>query len=355
MIAKALPLALLAGAASAACPLAVEISNSDNHVVNVAVTNTGNETVSVFKGNTVFSEHATKDLLVTDAEGNALPFEGIYVNYKRTGLAASSFRKIEAGETVTVSVNPARSYRLHGISQAKVTAIQGFRYATGASTPSSVRELSLCADVQSGEVDVTPDQSAVARQHISYKRDVPASSRIQKRDITYSSCSTSQTTALKTSVTNAISMAKAAYTAANTAAYYFTTWFISTSNEAKVRTIYNSVANVQTTSPKISCADAYSGCGDGSALLYTVPSANVIVPCTNNGFWGFPELAPQCAGDDYDRAGSMLHEMTHLYGTTDWAYGPTAAKALSATKAAANADTYEMYAESVRLGGCTTG
>ncbi|OBR03352.1 Neutral protease 2 [Colletotrichum higginsianum IMI 349063] len=172
-------------------------------------------------------------------------------------------------------------------------------------------------------------------------------------------------------------MAKAAYTAANTAAYYFTTWFvplttlegclfslltltalsrfISTSNEAKVRTIYNSVANVQTTSPKISCTDTYSDCTDGSALLYTVPSANVIVPCPNNGFWDFPELAPQCSGDDYDRAGSMLHEMTHLYGTTDWAYGPTAAKALSATKAAANADTYEMYAESVRLGGCTTG
>jgi deuterolysin len=122
-----------------------------------------------------------------------------------------------------------------------------------------------------------------------------------------------------------------------------------------VRTIYNDVVNVQTTSPKISCVDTYSDCTSGDALLYTVPSANVIVPCPNNGFWDFPELASQCSGDDYDKAGSILHEMTHLYGTTDWAYGPTAAKALSATKAAANADTYEMYAESVRLGGCTTG
>lgn len=66
MIAKALPFALLAGAASAACPLAVEITGSDSQVVNVAVTNTGNETLSVFKGNTVFSDHATKDLLVSD-------------------------------------------------------------------------------------------------------------------------------------------------------------------------------------------------------------------------------------------------------------------------------------------------
>ena len=46
--------------------------------------------------------------------------------------------------------------------------------------------------------------------------------------------------------------------------------------------------------------------------------------------------------------------MTHLYGTGDYAYGPTAAKALTAAKAAANADTYEMYAGSVRLGGCSS-
>lgn len=355
MIAKALPFALLAGAASAACPLSVEITDSESHVVNVAVTNTGSETISVFKGNTVFSDHATKDLLVADADGNALPFEGVYVNYKKTGLAASSFQQIEAGQTVTVPVNAAKSYKLDGVSQAKVTAIQGFRYVEGTEAPSSFTDLAACEDVTSGEVEVTPDQTTVAEQHISHKRELPATSRIQRRSITYSSCSTSQTSTLKTSVSDAISMASAAYTAAGTAADYFTTWFISTSNEAKVRTIYNDVANVQTTSPKISCTDTYSDCTSGDALLYTVPSDNVIVPCPNNGFWDFPELASQCSGDDYDKAGSILHEMTHLYGTDDWAYGPDAAKALSATKAAANADTYEMYAESVRLGGCTTG
>ncbi|TDZ39013.1 Neutral protease 2-like protein [Colletotrichum trifolii] len=338
MVAKSLPVALLVGAASATCPLSVDITNSDSHVVNVAVTNTGNETLSVFKGNTVFSNHATRDLLVTDAEGKALPFEGVFVNYKRTGLSPSSFQKIDAGETVTVSVNAAHSYKLDGVSQASVTAIQGFRYAVGAEAPSSFKDLASCADVTSGQVEVVPDQTTAAEQHISRRGEEPFNSRIQKRAVTYSSCSTSQTTALKTSVADAISMANAAYTAAGSGSYYFTTWFKSTSVQSK-----------------ISCADTYGDCADGSALLYTVPSANVIVPCPDNGFWDFSEFAAQCAGDDYDRAGSVLHEMTHLYGTTDWAYGPTAAKALSATKAAANADTYEMYAESVRLGGCTTG
>lgn len=67
MLSKALPVAALAGAAMAACPLSVEIAGSDQHVVQVAVTNTGSEAVTVFKGNTVFSEHSTLDLLVDDA------------------------------------------------------------------------------------------------------------------------------------------------------------------------------------------------------------------------------------------------------------------------------------------------
>lgn len=180
-------------------------------------------------------------------------------------------------------------------------------------------------------------------------------SRIEKRTITYSGCTTAETTSLKTSVTDAISMSTAAYTAAGSELDDYTTWFISDSLVSTVQGIYKDVENVQTTAPTISCTDTYSDCTDGSALLYTVPAKNTIVPCPDNGFWDFPEESPTCANDDYDMAGSILHEMTHLYGTSDWAYGPTAAKKLTAKKAADNADTYEMYAGSVRLGGCTTG
>ncbi|KAK1990749.1 hypothetical protein LX36DRAFT_753993 [Colletotrichum falcatum] len=224
MVAKVLPIAILAGAASATCPLSVEITNAENHVVNVAVTNTGSEPVSVFKGNTVFSDHATQDLLVTDAAGTPLPFDGVFVNYKRTGLSPSAFQKIEAGQTITVPVNAAKSYRLEGVDQAKVTAIQGFRYATGPDTPSSFKDLAACEDMTSGEVEVTPDQATVAEQHISRRAEPSFSSRIQKRAITYSSCSSSQTTSLKATVNDAISMASKAYTGAGSAGYYFTTW-----------------------------------------------------------------------------------------------------------------------------------
>ncbi|CAG8958007.1 hypothetical protein HYFRA_00000350 [Hymenoscyphus fraxineus] len=355
MISNVLPIVALAGAAMAACPLSVEITGTTDHVATVAVTNTGSEAVTVFKGNTVLSEHNTMDLLVADAAGAALPFEGVYVNYKKSDLSASSYQTLKPGETVTAEVNAAKTYKLAGIQSAAVTAIQGFKYVKGESIPFALKDMETesCAAVTSNTVNITPDQSVVADEHIS-KRDISAApnSRIGKRSVTYSGCSSSRQSLLQTSVSHTITMANAAYTAAGTGADYFTTWFKSTSQESKVRSIYNSVAGVQSTSPRISCTDTYGDCSGGDALLYTVPSAKVIVPCPNNGFWGFPEYASTCADDDYDRAGSILHEVTHLYGTDDYAYGPTAAKALSASQAAANADTYEMYAGSVRLGGC---
>ena len=67
MIATIVSVVALAGAAMAGCPLSVEIVGATNHIAEVSVTNTGSETITVFKGNTVLSDHATKDLLVSDA------------------------------------------------------------------------------------------------------------------------------------------------------------------------------------------------------------------------------------------------------------------------------------------------
>jgi deuterolysin len=67
MIASLVPIVALAGVAIATCPLTVEITGATAHVAHVAVTNTGAEALTVFKGNTVLSPHATKDLLISDA------------------------------------------------------------------------------------------------------------------------------------------------------------------------------------------------------------------------------------------------------------------------------------------------
>ena len=86
----------------------------------------------------------------------------MFVNYKKKGLSADNFQKIAAGETVTISVNAAKSYKLQGVKHAKVSAIQGFQYAVGEATPSALKDLSTCADLKTDAVDVTPDQSTAA-------------------------------------------------------------------------------------------------------------------------------------------------------------------------------------------------
>lgn len=77
MLSKIIPVAALAGAAIATCPLSVEITGAANHVVDVTITNNGEEAVTVFKGNTVLSEHSTLDLLVEDAGESHQPAKNL--------------------------------------------------------------------------------------------------------------------------------------------------------------------------------------------------------------------------------------------------------------------------------------
>jgi hypothetical protein len=46
------------------CPLSVEISNVDDHNVNVTITNQADKTVTFFKGNTVLDTRPVRKLLV---------------------------------------------------------------------------------------------------------------------------------------------------------------------------------------------------------------------------------------------------------------------------------------------------
>lgn len=68
MVSNMLAAVALAGTAMAACPLSVAIVDTADHTATVAITNTGSEAVTVFKGNTVLSDHETLDLVVSAGE-----------------------------------------------------------------------------------------------------------------------------------------------------------------------------------------------------------------------------------------------------------------------------------------------
>lgn len=94
--------------------------------------------------------------------GNTIPFEGVYINYKRTGLSPNMFQTLAPGESVTASVNAAKTHKLAGFKTAKISAIQGFKYATGAVAPDSIKDLAFCEATSSKTVTITPDQSKAA-------------------------------------------------------------------------------------------------------------------------------------------------------------------------------------------------
>jgi hypothetical protein len=128
------------------------------------------------------------------------------------------FQTLAPGQTVTASVNAAKTYNLAGLDEAKVSAIQGFRYATGSDVPASLKDLAVCDTVSSSEVTVTPDQITASsyvnqlshclllsppapprtavlqyadsndHSDLHAKRDTSFNSRIKKRSISYSSC-----------------------------------------------------------------------------------------------------------------------------------------------------------------------
>lgn len=60
-----LALVALAGSAMAACPLSVSIVDTVDHTATVSVTNSGEEAITVFRGNTVLSDHNTLDVVAT--------------------------------------------------------------------------------------------------------------------------------------------------------------------------------------------------------------------------------------------------------------------------------------------------
>lgn len=92
-----------------------------------------------------------------------MAFTGHYVNYKKTGLAAEHFQTIAPGETVKSTVNVANTYSLAGVETVDITAIQGFRYVTGSTAPTSILNLETCDDVISNTVTITPDQSKLVK------------------------------------------------------------------------------------------------------------------------------------------------------------------------------------------------
>lgn len=159
----------------------------------------------------------------------------------------------------------------------------------------------------------------------------------------FSGCSTSRQSDLNTARNNALTYSTGAhnYLLAGTVGSRYTTWFGSytSSRYNTVKSHFSSIKSaMDNASVTFNC-----GCTDSAYAYVYSNQPYTIYLC--NAFWTAPAL-----GTD-SKAGTLVHEMSHftvVAGTSDYAYGQTAAKRLASTnpkRAINNADNHEYFAE----------
>ncbi len=162
----------------------------------------------------------------------------------------------------------------------------------------------------------------------------------------YVSCSTSRQSSLVTALSNAQSISLKSKnwlaTAVPSTDAAYKTWFgaYTSSRYSTVQTHYNNIYNAFVNQT----FTFYCDCTDSSYAYVYANQPYKVHLC--NAFWSAPAL-----GTD-SKAGTLVHETSHftvVAGTQDYAYGQTACKSLAIsnpTRAVANADSHEYFAES---------
>ncbi|OCK85695.1 neutral protease 2-like protein [Lepidopterella palustris CBS 459.81] len=320
-------------------PLSVKLTASGNTEVKVAVTNTGASDLNLLSKGTFLDEKAPVEKVKIYTAKAQVPFEGIRMRVKTSGLTEDAFMALAAGETKEITVETAS---LHTLSQGGVFDV----FASGAIPFAKAGSTELAGSLAYASNKLTMNVNGALAAKVS--------KAIVKRTTIDSDCTGDYLTTVQNALSNCASLASAAASAAD-AGTDITTYFTSSSESSIVSARLSAVANeCSSTSGGATtthCTDTYSGCSDG-VLAYTVPSANDIIYC-DLFFTDLPDVSSTCHAQD--QATTVIHENTHapgVYspGTEDYGYGYSAATALSEDEEVNNADSYALYSNAIYVG-----
>ena len=272
---------------------------------------------------------------LTTIPDTEVPFEGIKIRLLTTGLTPDAFTPLAAGETKELTVETAALHTLNDGGVFDVFAAGSLPYAEADST-----ELVGTLAYESNKLSMNIDGALAAK--VSKALD------LRRRTAVSSDCTGSKLSAVRTALSNCVSLANAAASAARSGTK-LSTYFRSTSSSvastvaARLTAVAGDCGGGSRT--ETHCTDQYQACSS-NVLAYTAPAANFIAYC-NLFFTALPALASTCHGQD--QATTVLHETTHapgVYspGTDDYAYGYNNAIRLSTSQAVLNADSYALYA-----------
>ncbi|MFM7201068.1 MAG: M35 family metallo-endopeptidase [Myxococcota bacterium] len=279
------------------------------------------------------------DLFLVDINGEPAAYLGAH--YKRSAVTERELLTLLPGQSLHRSVALEKYYDLSEAGTVSVRFEVEALKLKGLST--SQLDRSYGRVLSSEPVSVSSQGWA----YVPPADKLPdAQDAVQAGTLSYSKCSTSQQSTVKSAYSAAITYANesssylTSTSPSGTARY--TTWFgtfslnnwnTATTHFKAIQDAYNNKAVV------IDCS-----CKKAGVYAYVYPSSPYkIYVCS--AFWNAPMTGTDSKG------GTLIHEMSHftvVAGTDDWAYGQTDAKALAKsdpTKALDNADNHEYFAE----------
>ncbi|KAB8068808.1 neutral protease 2-like protein [Aspergillus leporis] len=328
--------------AGAAPGLDVTLSQVGNTRIKAVVKNTGSEDVTFVHLN-FFRDAAPVKKVSLFRNATEVQFQGIKQRLITEGLSDDALTTLAPGATIEDEFDIASTSDL---SEGGAITIN----SNGLVPVTTENKVTGYIPFTSNELSIEVDAAEAAT--------VTQAVKILERRTKVTSCSGTKLSALRTALSNTVSLARAAATAAQSGSSsrfqeYFKTTSSSTRSTvaARLNAVASEAASTSSGSTTYYCSDVYGYCSS-NVLAYTLPAYNIIANC--DLYYSYlPALSRSCHAQD--QATTTLHEFTHapgVYspGTDDLGYGYSAATSLTASQALLNADTYALFANAVYLG-----
>jgi peptidyl-Lys metalloendopeptidase len=333
------------------------LDGTDDVTVNVTMTNVGSVPVFVPKWY-LPSQTSTSGIFTITRDGEPVQYLGALVKRKR--FSAGDFVKIAAGESLYFRVE------LSGLYDLSATGVYNLQYdapsvqmlrgpaadaATAERQAAQAQSQPQLQDLVSNTIalTITGDPSVEARR--AADRAAASASETATASfapVSFVGCSNTRQNQIRTALSSAESYAtnSLGYLNAGTRGPRYTTWF-GTYDAGRYSTVRGNFSKISDATANKSLTFDCSTCpGTSNANAYAYVYANApyrIYLC--NAFWSAPNT-----GTD-SRAGTIIHELSHftvVAGTSDYAYGQSAARSLATSnpaRAIRNADSHEYFAE----------
>ena len=326
------------------------LSATQDVMVNVTMTNFSAEPVQVLRWYTPLQQASTGLFKVT-RNGEAVDYVGALV--KRGTPTAADYVTIAAGSSITraVKVSDLYDFSATGVytveyDVASMHTYRGTLPSNALSTSATQRAVGQMQELTSNAIAMTVKGGKTASP-VSLASDAVATPAFAST-VSFIGCSTTRQGQITTALSSAETYASnsVSYLNAGTRGARYTTWF-GTFNSSRYSTVTTHFRNISsaasTRALQFDCSTCPAGPNaDAFAYVFSNQPYRIYL-C--NAFWAAPNT-----GTD-SRAGTIVHELSHftvLGGTSDFAYGQTAARRLAQqnpARAVQNADSHEYFAE----------